>query len=240
MKQLITSIAFMAVFTAAYPQANSKNYLRLNAGASFPVGRFGSDEVKPGISYNGLAKTGYHVGLAYGRYFKPNWGIQVSGRCSSFPRNTDTLFYVYWPAGYQEIFGVKSEPYRMGSFTAGMFYDFFKKQKITVSGGFGLGLLVVTYPYVFLWQKVNLFNEATLEAENDLTFTYNLEFTGTYQLSQKSKLILGLRYMHAQAEYEVFQRNWLTPNSPAIPVYHSYRRQSISSIDTSVGFIYFF
>jgi hypothetical protein len=194
------NLVFVFVYGYTCAQGPAKNFINFTVGPAFPVGNFGSDKVVPGEYYNGLANTGYQVELGYGRYLKSRWGVGGAIQYASFPRNSDTLFYVYWPPGSEDIFGVKSDPFRLIAFSGSFFYDIHNGKRYNLSVGGRLGVASIFYPEEYHWFKRGT-GHFYVMSDNSTGFFYSIYSSFRWNAGKKMDIFSVIGYVHTRARF---------------------------------------
>jgi hypothetical protein len=139
---LITILMLTTVLDLSAQQKPS--FIGLQAGPSFPVGKFQSKELPDGS----FTQTGFSASLEGAWFFKPWLGVGGSAGMHVHPVDVGKL-------GYEKILGnpgmidlyIRSDPYRSYTLYAGLFFHFPLVQRLSFTAKALGGIMFSQTPY---------------------------------------------------------------------------------------------
>lgn len=143
MKKLLTISLFIFLSSFIIAQQNP-SFVRLDAGASFPVTNFKGKELPDG----GFALTGFSTALEGAWFFKPWIGVGASAGMNKHPVEVGYL-------GYEKLqdnpfltdLRIRSDPYLSLSIYAGLFFQFPIIKNLSLTAKALGGLMYAQTPY---------------------------------------------------------------------------------------------
>jgi hypothetical protein len=143
MKKILVCILFVGLALVSAAQ-DKPTFVSLNAGIPIPVGDFHSKELPDG----GFALAGFSSSLEGAWFFKPWLGIGGNAGFNLSPVDVETLGYekALDDPFIDEAF-VRSDPYFISSFYAGLFFNVPLVQKLSFTGKATGGLIYAATPY---------------------------------------------------------------------------------------------
>jgi hypothetical protein len=143
MKRSLISVLFILLTFSIIAQ-QKPSFISLQAGSSFPAGKFHAVELPDG----GFAKTGACISLEGAWFFKPWLGAGASAAIQFHPVDVSTL-------GYEKVISdpflddlyIRSDPYRSYALYAGLFFQFPLVQRLSVTAKALGGAIFAQTPY---------------------------------------------------------------------------------------------
>ncbi|MCB0806102.1 MAG: hypothetical protein KDC05_09920 [Bacteroidales bacterium] len=139
----IFSISLLLISLSVSAQ-NSKAYFGFRSGASFPMGDYASTSLDGGS----FATTGYFVSAEGAWFFKPHFGIGISGGINQHPVDV-------WLLGYERVKAdpsledtyIRSEPYLLLNAMLGLYYKHKIIERLSATGRIQGGMLYGQTPW---------------------------------------------------------------------------------------------
>lgn len=131
--------------TLALTAQHKPSFIALQAGPSFPVGKF---QAKKNLTEDGFTLTGFSASLEGAWFFKPWLGVGGSGGMHYHPVDVGALGYktVVNNPGMINV-NTRSEPYRSYTMYAGLFFQFPLVQRLSFTAKALGGMIYTQTPY---------------------------------------------------------------------------------------------
>ncbi len=172
MKKYLFLIAFSITTITIYAQ-ESKYYLGISYGKSFPIGDFASDDFSN--SDAGFSKIGNKLDIYAGNVLSENLTFTLVFRYQNFDTDIDALLNTLETNNPETNFTGISEAWKTYSFLAGIAYKLTIGEKFSLYPRLGLGPMLVTNPQFSITStNENTNTDVDRSSENGLGLGYEL------------------------------------------------------------------
>jgi hypothetical protein len=203
MKKLFTLILF--VFLAIVMTAQEKpSFVGLQAGASFPVGKFHSKVLPDG----GFAQTGFAASLEGAWFFKSWIGIGASAGLDLHPVDISSLRSEKLSDDpYMVDLSIRSDPYRSFSLYTGLFFEFPLVKKLSVTAKALGGAIYAETPYQLYKPDYYMLGEKWFEvtAAGDYAASFLAGGGLKYDLNSCLALVLNAEFTYNSMEFQYYR-----------------------------------
>jgi hypothetical protein len=159
MKRFLIS-AFLIPMTIAISAQQKQSFIGLQAGPSFPVGKFSAKKLPDG----GFAQTGFSTSLEGAWFFIPWLGIGASAGMHFHPVDVGTLGYekVVTDPFMNDVY-IRSDPYRSYTLYTGIFFRIPLVQRLSLTAKALGGAMFTQSPYQLYKAEYEMIGEKWFE-----------------------------------------------------------------------------
>ena len=145
MKKFIISLTVLSFFFSGDMFAgDGKSHISLRSGASIPVADYGSHSLDKGC----FTQTGFSLGINGVWYFYKNIGAGIDFNFSLHPVNASALATeTVANDPFMEDLTIRSDPYNIKTFMAGIYYNFDVHERISIVPKFLFGMMYGRTPF---------------------------------------------------------------------------------------------
>jgi hypothetical protein len=203
MKRSIISISIL--LTALTISAQQKpSFIGLQAGPSFPVGKYQSKNLPEGS----FTLTGFSTSMEGAWFFKPWLGVGGSAGMHYHPVDVGTLGYktILKNPGMTDVY-TRSEPYRSYTLYAGLFFQFPLVQRLSFTAKALGGMIYTRTPYQLYKAIYELIGEHWYEITS--AGDYQASFMAGAGLKYELKNCIGFS-LSSEFTYNTMKFNFIT------------------------------